>query len=752
MTDGIGWISQIGRTRWIDWTTGRIVLGKEPLHMQEYKHQPDFPSPEERAKHLVSKMTLKEMFSQLLYDSPAIPRLSIPAYNWWNEGLHGAARSGTATVFPQAIGLAAMFDVQATKEIAGIVATEQRAKYNAFSQKGDRGIYKGLTVWAPNINIFRDPRWGRGQETYGEDPFLASRLGVAFIEGLQGENADVLKTASCVKHFVAHSGPEPERHHFNAMVSAKDLTETYLPAFKACVKEAGVDGVMGAYSLINGEPCCGTHLIQSLLRNGWGFKGMFVSDCWAIRDFHEQHKITRTAEESAALALNSGCDLNCGCTYLALEKAYQKGLVTREAVTQACVRVMTTRFRLGLFDKEGPYSDIPFSVVASEPHASAALDAARKSLVLLKNDDTFLPLDTGKIASIAVIGPNADSRQALWGNYHGTSQRYTTVLEGIRRLAPDTVRVYYSEGCSVMKDRVERLGEPNDRLSEAATAAGFSDVVVLCLGLNEIVEGEMHDDGNGGIAGDKKDLRLPACQRELLAAVAGTGKPIVLLLLSGGAMDPEIETYPNVRAFIQCWYPGESGGQAIAETLFGMNNPSGKLPVTFYRADTVLPDFSDYSMRGRTYRYFEGTPLYPFGFGLSYSRFQYSSLTIEYESECVRAVCRLKNTSDRDGDEVTFVWGRTEHPDAPANPALFGFTRTFLRAGEERTVDIPIPWESFTIVDTSGTRRPVPGIWNIRLGGHQGDPRSESLAGTGVLALDIDTSRRTIYDETNEKR
>lgn len=297
--------------------------------MQEYKHQPDFPSPEERAKHLVSKMTLKEMFSQLLYDSPAIPRLSIPAYNWWNEGLHGAARSGTATVFPQAIGLAAMFDVQATKEIAGIVATEQRAKYNAFSQKGDRGIYKGLTVWAPNINIFRDPRWGRGQETYGEDPFLASRLGVAFIEGLQGENADVLKTASCVKHFVAHSGPEPERHHFNAMVSAKDLTETYLPAFKACVKEAGVDGVMGAYSLINGEPCCGTHLIQSLLRNGWGFKGMFVSDCWAIRDFHEQHKITRTAEESAALALNSGCDLNCGCTYLALEKAYQKGLVTQ---------------------------------------------------------------------------------------------------------------------------------------------------------------------------------------------------------------------------------------------------------------------------------------------------------------------------------------------------------------------------------------------------------------------------------------
>ncbi len=717
--------------------------------MQERMDNTEQLSAEERARNLVSRMTLKEMFSQLLHNSPAIPRLGIPAYNWWNEGLHGAARSGTATVFPQAIGLASMFDEKTLKEVATIVSTEQRAKYNAFSEKEDRGIYKGLTVWSPNINIFRDPRWGRGQETYGEDPFLSSRLGVAFIEGLQGEDPHILKTASCVKHFVAHSGPEPERHHFNAVVSPKDMTETYLSAFEACVKEAGVDAVMGAYSEINGEPCCGTSLIQTLLRDTWGFKGMFISDCWAIRDFHEQHKVTKNAEESAALALNSGCDLNCGCTFLSLEKAYQKGLVSRESVTEACIRVMTTRFKLGLFDTQGPYSDIPFSVVASIPHADKALEVAKKSIVLLKNESSFLPLDGASLGSIAVIGPNADSRQALWGNYHGTSQRYTTILEGIRQIVPDTVRVYYSEGSAVIKDRVERLGEPNDRIAEAVTVAELADVVVLCLGLNEIVEGEMHDDGNGGIAGDKKDLRLPACQRELLEAVAGTGTPTVVLLLSGGAMDPEIDTYPNMRSLLQCWYPGEAGGLAIAQTIFGENNPSGKLPLTFYRADTVLPDFSDYSMAGRTYRYFEGTPLYPFGFGLSYSRFLYSAPTVEYEAEGVRVGALVRNDSDRNGEEVTFAWCRTDHSDAPKHPALCGFSRTALHVGEERKISILIPWATFSLVDDAGGRHPVPGIWRIGLGGHQGDDYSVDLAGTEILEMDIDSSRRDRYEEKN---
>ena len=683
-----------------------------------------------KAKELVAKMSLKEMCSQLLYDSPAISRLNIPAYNWWNEALHGAARSGTATVFPQAIGLAAMFDPSFLKCIGSIVADEQRAKYNAYSSKGDRGIYKGLTVWSPNVNIFRDPRWGRGQETYGEDPYLSSVLATAYIKGLQGDGC-VLKTAACVKHFAAHSGPEPERHHFNAEVSCKDLEETYFPAFKAAIEKADVNAVMGAYSMLNGQPCCGTSLIESLIREKWGFKGMFISDCWAIRDFHEQHKITKTPEESAALAINCGCDLNCGCTYNFLEKAVQKGLISKQTVKKACERVFTTRFELGLFDGKNKYDDIDFSVIFSKEHENASLSASRKSIVLLKNDG-LLPLSLEKRPKIGIIGPNADSIASLHGNYHGTSARYCTILEGFRSILGDEY-VYYSQGCALIKDKVERLALEDDRIAEAVTVAELSDAVVLCLGLDETVEGEMHDDGNGGIAGDKKDLFLPKPQRKLLDSVAKVGKPIILVLLSGGALDPAVDTYPQVKALLQAWYPGEFGGKALCETVFGLNNPSGKLPVTFYKGDTVLPDYDSYSMKGRTYRYFEGTPLYPFAFGLSYTRFEYSCAS--YFDKSVSFM--LSNKGGMDGEEISFCFiGCSDH-DAPLNPRLCGFTRTYLEVGESKWVTIKLDEDLFTLVNDKGERYERKGEWELFVGGHQKDALSCSLAKTDVAMIKI---------------
>jgi beta-glucosidase len=664
-----------------------------------------------RAIDLVKRMSVEEMCGQLLFDAPSIPRLHIPSYNWWNEGLHGAARSGTATVFPQAIGLAAMFDAPRMREIGDIIAIEQRAKYHAFSAQGDRGIYKGLTVWSPNINIFRDPRWGRGQETYGEDPMLTSTLAVQFVKGLQGDGS-VLKTAACAKHFVAHSGPEAERHHFNATVSPKDLEETYLPAFKAVVTEANVNGIMGAYNRINGEPCCAAGLIATKLRKDWGFDGLFISDCWALRDIHEQHHYSKNPTESAALALRGGCDLNCGCTYAYLLEAYHKGLVKKEDIFEACVRAMTTRFELGLFDDDDPYRHIPFSEVDSPEHADAALEAARRSIVLLKNSDGFLPLEG--MGTIGVIGPNADSRIALVGNYHGTPSREVTFLEGIR--SAFSGRVVYSEGSSLTKDRVERLSESGDRLSEAVAVANMSDCIILCLGLDERVEGEMHDDGNGGIAGDKSDLRLPLAQRKLLASVAGTGKPIVVVLASGGAIDPESDGYPNVKAIFQVWYPGQAGGTALADILFGKVSPSGKLPITFYRADTTLPPFEDYSMKDRTYRYYSGTPLYPFGFGLSYTTFSFDAFHVEWQKGEAVVTAMVENTGNRDGEEVFFVTLQTDREGMPLHPFLAGFTRVALVAGERKGISIVVPYSRFSVVDGNGKRTTAQGKWKLFLG------------------------------------
>nr|WP_319473579.1 glycoside hydrolase family 3 C-terminal domain-containing protein [uncultured Sphaerochaeta sp.] len=687
------------------------------------------------AQTLVQQMTVPEMISQLRHDAPAIPRLGIPSYNWWNEGLHGAARSGTATVFPQAIALASLFDPELLYEIADVISTEQRAKYNLFKKEHDHDIYKGLTVWSPNINIFRDPRWGRGQETFGEDPYLTSRLAVSFIKGLQGSK-EFLKTASCVKHLAAHSGPEPERHSFNAVVSKKDLNETYLPAFKASVQEAGVDAVMGAYSALNGDPCCGSPtLIKHLLRETWGFKGMYISDCWAIRDFHLNHKVTKNEEESAALALHSGCDLNCGCSYRSLEKAFQKGYVTMEEIRTSAQRVFNTRFRLGMFDAQTPYDNLGLSDIDSEEHAQLALEASRRSLVLLKND-SLLPLNKETIRSIAVIGPNADNRKVLWGNYHGTSSRHTTVLEGIRNIAGNTMRINYSEGSSLTKERVERLAKEDDRLSEAVFMARQSDVTVLCLGLDETVEGEMRDDGNGGWAGDKKDLRLPLCQQKLLRAVAGTGKPVIVVLLSGGALDPEIEQYENVQALIQAWYPGQEGGRAIAELLLGMFSPSGKLPVTFYHSSAELPPFTDYSMQKRTYRYCgQEDVLYPFGFGLSYASFTYSiQRTTVHEEGTVSVEISVTNTSDIPSRTVLELYLESSHPDAPPHPVLCGLKSVFLESFKQKEVVLLLEHSQCTAVDNQGNRNEIHGTFTLHVGGSQPGLISRNLGADKVAS------------------
>ena len=548
-------------------------------------------------------MTLEEKVRQMVHAAPAIERLGVKAYNWWNEALHGVARAGVATIFPQAIGLAATFDEDLLEEVADAIATEGRAKFNMQQEFGDTDIYKGLTFWSPNVNIFRDPRWGRGHETYGEDPHLSARLGVRFIEGLQGHDENYLKGAACAKHFAVHSGPEDLRHSFDAVVSVQDLYETYLPAFRACVEEAKVEAVMGAYNRTNGEPCCGSELLlKRILRGDWRFDGHVVSDCWAIRDFHEHHKVTSSAVESVALAVNQGCDLNCGSLFLFLLDAVKEGLVTEETIDQAVVRLYTTRMKLGLFDapQQVPFSSIGYAEVDSPAMQALNRKAAQESLVLLKNDG-LLPLDKSRIATIGVIGPNADNRRALVGNYEGTASRYITVKEGIQDFVGPDVRVFYSEGCHLYKDRISNLGASNDRIAEVKGVCKESDVVVVCLGLDASLEGEEGDTGNQYGSGDKRDLTFPGLQEQVLRTAVESGKPVVLVVLSGSALGLGW-AHDHVSAIVQGWYPGAQGGRVIAEAIFGAFSPEGKLPITFYRTIEELPPFEDYAMKNRTYR------------------------------------------------------------------------------------------------------------------------------------------------------
>ena len=679
-----------------------------------------------KAEELVAQMTVDEKASQLRFDSPAIERLGIPEYNWWNEALHGLARGGTATSFPQAIGLAAMFDDEFLQKIADAISTEARAKYNELSAEGDRDIYHGLTMWSPNINIFRDPRWGRGHETYGEDPFLTARLGKAFVRGLQGDREDELKTAACAKHFAVHSGPEALRHHFNAVASPKDLEETYLPAFQALVG-ANVEAVMGAYNRTNGEPCCASDFLMGKLRGEWGFKGHFVSDCWAIRDFHENHHVTANEAESAAKALKTGCDLNCGCTYQHIMHAYALGLITEEDITRCAVRLFTTRYLLGTLGSENSrYSSIPYSAIECPEHLKLAHEASLKSCVLLKNSG-LLPLDPDRYGVIGVIGPNANSRVPLIGNDHGTSSRYITVLEGIQDLVQDKCRILYSEGCALSEDRVEPLAKPNDRIAEAVSVAKHSGVVLLVLGLDETLEGEEGDTGNSYFSGDKDNLLLPASQRLLMEKVLAVGKPTVVILMAGSAIDLSY-AQEHADAVLFSWYPGARGGKAVAELLFGQCSPSGKLPLTFYRNEALeeMPAFTDYSMANRTYRYYSGTPLYPFGFGLTYSRCVVNSVTIDRYEATVTA----RNEGTADTEDVIELYLKDElSPLAPPNPVLCGFRRVALKAGEEAEFQIPVNASAFTVVTEEGERIPGSGQWRLYAGFGAPDSRTEELTG-----------------------
>lgn len=695
---------------------------------------------EERAVHLVDQMTVEEMASQLRYDAPAIERLHIPAYNWWSEGLHGVARAGTATVFPQAIGLAATFDPVLIEKIGDTIATEARAKYNAASAHGDRDIYKGLTIWSPNVNIFRDPRWGRGHETYGEDPYLTSRLGESFVKGLQGDGS-YLKTAACAKHFAVHSGPEKERHHFDAKTTRKDMWETYLPAFQACV-EAGVESVMGAYNRTNGEPCCAnTYLMEEVLRGKWHFEGHYVSDCWAIKDFHENHKVTRNAEESAYLALEKGCDLNCGCTYREIMPAYKKGDLPLSLIRRAAIRLFTTRFLLGMFDKT-EYDEIPYETIACKEHLALAKKAAEESIVLLKNDG-ILPLKKKKGMTIGVIGPNADSREALIGNYHGTPPRYITVLEGIQDYLGEDGRVLYAQGCHLYKDREEALAQPDDRISEAVSCAEHADVVVLCLGLDETLEGEEGDTGNSYASGDKLDLLLPPPQQRLLEAVAKTKKPFIVCLLAGSAMDLNFADQ-EAAAILQAFYPGAEGGREVARLLFGEYSPSGKLPVTIYRDLTEMPAFTDYTMRGRTYRYLTKKPLYPFGYGLTYSDCVIDEIQPEKEYTYEDAVkdgieikVHVENKGSYDTEEVLQGYVKVQSPNEVLHPKLGVFARIHIKAGEGQWISLHISKTAFSTVTEDGERVYDGKKAQIFIGFGQPDERTAELLGVNSLSFEV---------------
>ena len=695
---------------------------------------------EERAVHLVDQMTVEEMASQLRYDAPAIERLHIPAYNWWSEGLHGVARAGTATVFPQAIGLAATFDPVLIEKIGDTIATEARAKYNAASAHGDRDIYKGLTIWSPNVNIFRDPRWGRGHETYGEDPYLTSRLGESFVKGLQGDGS-YLKTAACAKHFAVHSGPEKERHHFDAKATRKDMWETYLPAFQACV-EAGVESVMGAYNRTNGEPCCAnTYLMEEVLRGKWHFEGHYVSDCWAIKDFHENHKVTRNAEESAYLALEKGCDLNCGCTYREIMPAYKKGDLPLSLIRRAAIRLFTTRFLLGMFDKT-EYDEIPYETIACKEHLALAKKAAEESIVLLKNDG-ILPLKKKKGMTIGVIGPNADSREALIGNYHGTPPRYITVLEGIQDYLGEDGRVLYAQGCHLYKDREEALAQPDDRISEAVSCAEHADVVVLCLGLDETLEGEEGDTGNSYASGDKLDLLLPPPQQRLLEAVAKTKKPFIVCLLAGSAMDLNFADQ-EAAAILQAFYPGAEGGREVARLLFGEYSPSGKLPVTIYRDLTEMPAFTDYTMRGRTYSYLTKKPLYPFGYGLTYSDCVIDEIQPEKEYTYEDAVkdgieikVHVENRGSYDTEEVLQGYVKVQSPNEVLHPKLGVFARIHIKAGEGQWISLHISKTAFSTVTEDGERVYDGKKAQIFIGFGQPDERTAELLGVNSLSFEV---------------
>jgi len=692
----------------------------------------------ERVTDLVGRLTLDEKIAQMLYTAPAIERLGIPAYNWWNEALHGVARAGSATVFPQAIGLAATFNVDLMTQIAQAIADEGRAKFHdALRRTGESGQYQGITFWTPNINIFRDPRWGRGQETYGEDPYLTGRLAVAFVQGVQGSDPRAAQAIATPKHFAVHSGPEADRHHFDADCSDRDLRETYLAAFRAAVVEGGAWSVMGAYNRFRGDPCCASPLLlQTILREQWGFKGYVVSDCGAIEDIYQHHQVAATAEEAAALAVNAGCDLCCGQAFESLAGAVAQGLIDEAAIDRAVGRLFEARFRLGLFDPpdDAPFAQVPIEVVDSPAHRALALQAARESIALLKNAGDLLPLDEARVKRIAVIGPNADDAAALLGNYHGTPSSPVTPLAGLRARARGA-EVGYARGSAI-------VGEDHSGFDEAVALAAASDVAVLVLGLSQVIEGEegQAEGVPNGLStqGDRAQIDLPPVQQALLEAVHASGTPVILVLFSGSAVAvPWAQAH--VPAILQAWYPGQAGGTALAEVLFGDMNPGGRLPVTVYRSTDQLPPFTDYAMAGRTYRYFEGEPLYAFGHGLSYTRFAYGDLTIAPDAvpagQPVSVTVTVKNIGARAGDEVVQLYVRDVAASVPVpRRQLAGFLRVPLEPGQARTITFTVLPEQLAVFLNDGRRVVEPGDFELSVGGKQPGSGGGAEAPTTAVA------------------
>lgn len=818
-----------------------------------------------RVDDLIARMTIEEKASQLMYTSPAIERLGIPEYNWWNECLHGVARAGLATVFPQAIGMAATFDTDLIQQMGVVVSDEARAKHHDAVKRGKRGIYQGLNFWTPNINIFRDPRWGRGMETYGEDPFLTSEIAISYINGLQGNDSKYLKTMATAKHFVVHSGPESTRHSFNAVVDDRDLYDTYLPHFKRTIQEANVQAVMCAYNRLDGEACCGSGaLLNDLLRNEWGFKGHVVSDCWALVDFYDGHFVSKDEKEASALALASGTDLNCGKVYHSLMDAFKDSLLTEADVDIALKRLFTARFQLGLFDSEEnqEYAKIPISVVASEEHAKLSLETARKSMVLLKNEGSLLPLSKEN-KTIAVIGPNADDSEVLLGNYNGFAENPITPLQGIKDKVGENTEVLFARGCDwadglphmvpvpakylftdkdkkvtglkaeffnndkfegeSVKDSVhenidfnwwenapiteveddnfgvrwtgflipEKSGKyylggegangfkifldgekivdhydqhtvqkrykdieleagkvyevkiefvnkermammkfiwapPVDNLKEEALEiAQKADEIILFMGLSPRLEGEeMSVEVEGFHGGDRKILSLPKVQLELMKALKKLNKPMILVLLNGSAVAINWEN-ENIPAILEAWYPGQEAGRAIADILFGDYNPAGRLPVTFYKSVNDIPAFDDYAMEGRTYRYFKGEPLFEFGYGLSYTKFDYSDLKLDQpeikkDGSAIVSI-NLTNSGDYDGEEVVQLYikqlkSKVKRP----LKDLRGIQRILLKKGESKVVNFEIKASMLAYI-TKDKEVIEAGDYEIMIGGSSSD-------------------------------
>lgn len=835
-----------------------LTYGQQQAY--KFKFQDPSLTVEERVNDLVSRMTLQEKADQLLYTAPAISRLGVPAYNWWNEALHGVARAGYATVFPQSITTANSWDEGLLFNVANAISDEARAKYQEFQRRGKTGIYQGLTFWSPNINIFRDPRWGRGHETYGEDPFLTGRMGYEFVKGMQGDDPKYLKTVATAKHFAVHSGPEPSRHSFNAKVSEVDLRETYLPAFRTLVVDAGVYSVMGAYNMFRDYPCCANPILYGILRNEWGFKGYIVSDCWAVSDFYKFTHYAKDPAEAAAQAVKAGTDLECGVDYKNLVAAVERGLLTEADIDVAVKRIFTARFKLGMFDPDQmvPYSQIPFFVNCSDYNNSLARKAAQESMVLLKNSGNLLPLNK-EIKTIAVIGPNADNFESLIGNYNGIARDPVTVLKGItNKVTPDT-KVIYAEGCD-LADGIYNLtvipsrylqtpdgkegafgeyfnnrdmkGQPSftrvddqvnfywehfsprsdlpdddfgvrwttylvapetgtyaigswgssgyevildgkqimsrrdehhafmqqyvvdlqagkkykievlyknysgdadmkllwarprtDMMQKALNAAKEADAVVLVLGLSQRLEGEeMSIKIDGFLGGDRTNLNLPASQEKLLDEVTATGKPVIVVLMNGGALSVN-KAQAKAAAILLAGYPGQQGGNAVADVLFGDYNPAGRLPVTYYKSIDQIPAFENYDMTGKTYRFFRQDPLYPFGFGLSYTTFSYSNLSLPEKMEAgvkVPVKVTVTNTGKVEGDEVVELYVTDEKASTPRPiRQLEGFSRITLKPGESKEVQFDLDPRQFSIINNKDKRVIEPGYFTISVGGKQ---------------------------------